>query len=160
MPGQVRTRYATHAQRTAQLLELIGNYLENRNYVDFAALVRHPVLQRMIGKQLPELGDNWLADIDRYYNEVLPRTVEKWVNQQAHGAAAYIKVVELVHAWLEPVLISSRRIDQWTKPLLELFQAAYREQLHDANSYDDERLAWACRNVASAIVALSDILTN
>ncbi len=141
----------------AQLLSLVGNYLQNRNYIDFAALVRHPVLRRLVAERQPELGDNWLADIDRYYTEVLPRTVETWVNDQAKGAAAYVKVVQLVTQWLQPLTVDRLRIDQWTKPLLALLQTAYAQQSCSSQDADEERLAWSCRSVAEAIVALRDI---
>lgn len=141
----------------AQLLSLVGNYLQNRNYIDFAALVRHPVMRRLVADRQPELGDNWLADIDRYYTEVLPRTVETWVNDQAKGAAAYVKVVQLVTQWLQPLTVDRLRIDQWTAPLLALLQTAYAQQSCSSQNADEERLAWACRSVAEAIVALRDI---
>ena len=141
----------------AQLLALVGNYLQHRNYVDFAALVRHPVLLRLVAERQPELGDNWLADIDRYYTEVLPRNVEPWINDKAKGAAAYVKVVELVHQWLEPLNVTQQRIDEWTAPLLSLLQTAYTKQTCSSQNADEERLAWSCRAVADAIVVLRDI---
>ncbi len=141
----------------AQLLALVGNYLQNKNYVDFAALVRHPVMRRLVAERQPELGDNWLADIDRYYAEVLPRTIDTWVNDQAKGAAAYVKVVELVREWLSPLTVEQLRIDQWTEPLLKLMQAAYANQACSSQQAEEERLAWACRSLASAIIALRDI---
>ncbi len=141
----------------ARLLSLVGNYLQGRNYVDFAALIRHPVVRRLVTQRQPELGDNWLSDIDRYYAEVLPRTVEEWVNDQAKGAAAYVKVVDLVHKWLQPISAGPLRIDQWAAPLLALLETAYTDQACTNLTAEEERLAWACRSLASAIVALQDV---
>ncbi len=111
----------------------------------------------MVATRQPELGDNWLADIDRYYTEVLPRTVETWINTAAKGAAAYKKVVDLVDQWIAPLNVDKLRIDQWTAPLLSLLQTAYAEQTCTSQTADEERLSWACRCVADAIVALRDI---
>lgn len=141
----------------ALLLQLVGNYLEHRNYVDFAALVRHPVICRMVQQYLPEVGDSWLADIDRYYTDVLPRTVEPWVSASARGATTYVKVVELIGKWLEPLTVAGRTLDEWCQPLLDLFQFAYQQRNCNCEQADDERLMWACRCVTDQIVALADI---
>lgn len=141
----------------AQLLELVGAYLEHRNYVDFAALIRHPVVSGMIAQRLPELKEAWLAEIDRYYADVLPRTVEPWVNPGARGAAVYVQVAELVGKWLEPLTVEARPLEQWAPQLLELLQWAYSERNCDCEQVRDERLVWACRSVTEHIVALGDI---
>ena len=141
----------------ARLLALVGNYLQNRSAMDFAALVRHPVLRRLVAHNQPELGDNWLADIDRYTTEVLPRKVEAWINDKAKGAAAYGKIVELVDQWIAPLNVLQLRIDQWSAPLLELLRTAYADQSCSNQNPEEERLSWACRGLATAIVTLRDI---
>lgn len=140
----------------AQLLLLIGSYLEHKNYVDLAALLRHPVVGQMVEHTLP-VGEGWLAEIDRYYSEVLPRTVEPWINPQAKGAATYLEVVELISKWLEPLAVPSRRLDEWAAPLLDVLARAYDQRSCDCALSHDERLVSACRSVSEQIAALGDI---
>lgn len=163
----------------ALFLELIGNFLEHRNYVDFACLIRHPVLERMINEALPEDSKiNWLSEVDRYYRDVLPRTVESWINAKAPGAETYRRVTELVGKWLEPFNAkeplnakeqngrgqdtkwknaNTRTLDQWAASFLDLMQRAYKDQTGDESEPHGEQLVWACRSVTEHIIQLRDI---
>ncbi len=141
----------------AQLLELIGAYLSNRNYVDLAALLRHPVVTQMVRHQMPELGASWLAEIDQYYDAVLPRVVDEWINETAKGAGTYARVTQAIDAWLQPLISESRAIDAWADPLLQLMQQAYVEQECLVHDECNERLTWACRMIAAEIISLRDV---
>lgn len=145
------------ASEPGRLLQLVGNYLSRRAYVDFAALLRHPVVTRLVKNHLPTGSDSWLAEIDRYYAEVLPRTVERWTNPEAGGASVYRQVVELIDKWLEPLTVIERTIDQWAAPLLDLLRQAYAERTCNVDEECDERLLRACQSVTEHIVGLSDI---
>ena len=140
----------------ALLLRLVGNYVQQRNYADFAALVRHPVMRAMIG-ELPELDADWLSKLDQYASEVLPRTVEPWTNPAAKGSDVYVKLVEFMSGWCDGLSGEARSMEQWVEPLLELLRRAYANRESIDADLQSERLIWACRSVSEHIASLADI---
>jgi RecB family exonuclease len=76
---QIPSRYAEalRLKQTApyRLLTAVADYLDGRRYADFAALVRHPDLERWLDG--PSGGDGtWLAALDAWYGSHLQTTID------------------------------------------------------------------------------------
>ncbi len=149
----------------AQLLKLIGGYLKNRNYSDFAALIRHPVVANMLSARLGS-NDDWLNQVDAYYQLVLPRTVESWVRKfpiepgkfdNNIYSDTYAAVRDELHEWLAGLMTPLQTLDAWALPLLEVLQLAFKNRAIDGTSVEGERLSMACRAVTDSIGQLRDI---
>lgn len=152
----------------ASLLSLIGKYVQQRSFSSFAALVRHPaignVLQtQRVGTHRPErrgaidLPDNWLAEFDHYCQEVLPRTIDDYVNEKVDGAHVYTLVTGAVTKWLSKLGSRSLPLSQWVQPLLQVLRSAYDGQLCDLDHASEQPIYNAAQQVSALIVGLRDI---
>ncbi len=161
----------------ASLLSLIGKYVLQRSFSSFAALVRHPavgnvLLQQKAVHKKPErrnatadrrgtldLPENWLAEFDRYCQEVLPKSIDDYVNEKIDGAHVYTLVTGAVTKWLGKLGARSLPLSQWVQPLLQVLKAAYQGQLCDLDKPEDQAIYNAAQQVCSLIVGLRDIPT-
>ena len=57
-----------------QLLAALADWLENQKYAGFAALVRHPDMERYL-RDVCHLPVNWVEELDTFYNRHLPESV-------------------------------------------------------------------------------------
>lgn len=160
----------------ACLLSLIGKYVQQRSFATFAALVRHPAVGNVLLSQhvgsvkapsrisvtadrrgTQDLPENWLAEFDRYCQEVLPKTIDDYVNEKVDGAHVYTQVTAAVTKWLSKLGSRSLPLSQWVQPLLQVLKTAYQGQQCDLDQSDDQPLYNAAQQVCSLIVGLRDI---
>ena len=158
----------------ASLLSLIGKYVQQRSISSFAALVRHPAVGNVLasqqvgsakgskanasaGRAAMDLPDNWLAEFDHYCQEVLPKSIDDYVNEKVDGAHVYTLVTAAVTKWLSKLGSRSLPLSQWVQPLLQVLKSAYQGQLCDLDQSDDQPLYNAAQQVCSLIVGLRDI---
>lgn len=156
----------------ASLLSLIGKYVQQRSFASFAALVRHPAIsnvlhgQRTTGSKSAamaerrgsqELPEGWLAEFDHYCQEVLPRSIDDYVNEKIDGAHVYTLVTGAITKWLSKLGSRSLPLSQWVQPLLQIMKTAYQGQTCDLDQADDQPLYNAAQQVCSLIVGLRDI---
>jgi ATP-dependent exoDNAse (exonuclease V) beta subunit len=140
-----------------QLLRSVSSYLLSRGADDFASLIRHPAVSKMLSAHVGREERMWLREVDEYTAAVLPRTVGSWFKHDARGAEVYQQVVEFVQRWLAPLSAEPQPLDNWTEPLLGLFRAAYAEETCQLHRAADQQLIWACQALTEQIVALTDI---
>ncbi len=169
----------------ASLLSLIGKYVQQRNFSSFAALVRHPAIgnvlqaqrlgtQRLgtqrvtapmatterrgaLGSQRLDLPPSWLAEFDHYCQEVLPKTIDDYVNEKVDGAHVYTLVTGAVTKWLSKLGARSMPLSHWAQPLLQVLKSAYEGQLCDLDAAADQPIYNAAKQLCELIVGLRDI---
>ncbi len=162
----------------ASLLSLIGKYLSQRSFSSFAALVRHPAVGNVLQSQKAgssrtekriaaaerkgalDLPENWLAEFDHYCQEVLPKSIDDYVNEKIDGAHVYTLVTGAVTKWLSKLGTRSLPLSQWVQPLLQVLKTAYHGQLCDLDQSEDQPIYNAAQQVCSMIVGLRDIPTE
>lgn len=157
----VQTRYGPGASLTrsepVRLLNLIAQYLAFGRYSDFAALVRHPAVEKMVLSSRKPPGDDWLSQLDRYSQTALPKQIDDFVNQDAEGAETYELVSQLIQKWLKKLNGKKLTASAWVQPVLGVLKAAYGNQQVDLSDDDQVPYYAAAKSVAEAIIALRDI---
>jgi ATP-dependent helicase/nuclease subunit B len=132
-----------------RLLDAVADYLQRSRVAEFAALVRHPDLDNWLEQQ--GLGADWLEQLDAYFAEHLPGTLDdEWLggpDVQAMCRKVWQRVEKLVRPLREPV----RSLAEWSEPLRELLRQAYGEQTWD-------REVAADRVPLQALEAINDVL--
>lgn len=164
----------------ASLLSLIGKYVQHRSFSSFAALVRHPAIGNVLQNQRSlsqrsgtirqgaknatalssgslDLPENWLAEFDRYCQEVLPKSIDDYVNEKVDGAHVYTLVTGALSKWLSKLGARSLPLSQWVQPLLQVLKSAYEGQFCDLDQSADQPIYNASQQVAALIVGLRDI---
>jgi len=162
----------------AQLLALIGKYVQQRSFASFAALIRHPAIrnvlqpqsqsqsnqQRFHRKVAPradakrlDLPASWLAEFDHYCQEVLPKTIDDYVNEKIDGAHVYTIVTAVVAKWLSKLGSRPLPLSQWVDPLLQVLTSAYEGQSCDLDKAAEQSIYNAATQLCELIVGLRDI---
>lgn len=140
-----------------QLLALIGNYLENRSYTSFAALIRHPAVCNLLARRRTPLPENWLAEVDDYYQEALPRRVDKFVNRKLKSSATYSTVTKAIDRWLSKISTRPQSIGDFVQPLLGVLSEAYDRVLCDAENPVEGPLLSSAQMLGDAILDLREV---
>ena len=107
------------------LLSLVARFLDGRSYLAFSALIRHPAVTSLLLTLKVDLPETWLTDVDSYYQEALPKQVEKFVCEKIPGAETYAKVTRAVERWLSKLPKRSQPIGNHVQPLLNLLANVY-----------------------------------
>ncbi len=156
----------------AQLLSLIGKYVQQRSFASFAALIRHPAIgnvlqpnaqsirqgtQRRTKNEPVNLPPTWLAEFDHYCQEVLPKTIDDYVNEKLDGAHVYTIVTAAITKWLSKLGFRPLPLSQWVQPLLQVLTSAYEGQTCDLDSQSDQPIYNAAKQVCELIVGLRNI---
>lgn len=141
----------------AVLLSLVGRFVEQQSYSAFAALVRHPAINNLFKFQKTKVADDWLSQLDKYYQEAMPKLIESFVNEKAVGAKTYQVVCAAIQRWLSKLTRRTLPVSQWVQPLLSVLMAAYEKLPCDLDDTGDSQLYDAATQLAAAIIALRDI---
>ncbi|MEM6690134.1 MAG: PD-(D/E)XK nuclease family protein [Planctomycetota bacterium] len=116
----------------ARLLNLVGEYLRDRRYDQFAALVRHSVIRRYLDEafgQLEDPSNYWLTKLDRLIAEHLPRFTNQSLPTYAIERFDEIpEIVSWVEDWIKP--ISGEQLD------LSQFASRLRSWMSDLEGLD------------------------
>lgn len=144
----------------ALLLSLVGRYHESRSYPAFAALIRHPAIDNLFRVQKTNLPENWLAQVDNYYQASLPKQIDGFVNKEVCGATVYAAVVKTLDRWLSKLGNKPRPITEFVQPLLGVLADAYDKQMCDLEEGEEGALFNAASQTAACILALRDIPQN
>ncbi len=139
------------------LLSLLGQYVDTHSFAAFAALIRHPAVTTMLSTAQVDLPNDWLAQIDSYYQSALPKQIDSFVNLEAKGAETYIKVMAAVSRWLASLTSRPRAISKWVQPLLDVMATAYQNQTVDIEDPSQGAVYTAASALCDALVSLSDI---
>jgi ATP-dependent exoDNAse (exonuclease V) beta subunit len=141
----------------AALLAYIGKFVQQRNFATFAALVRQPAIQNVLGSLKAELPPNWLSIFDSYCQEVLPKAIDDYVNEKVDGAHVYHIVTQAIVKWLSKLGTRSQPLSVWVQPLLQVMKTAYVNQLCDLDNPEEGPLFNASQQICNLIVGLRDI---
>ncbi len=141
----------------ALLLSQLGQYVDTRSFSSFAALIRHTAVASMLSASQIDLPNDWLAQIDKYYQVALPKQVDSFVNSEAKGADVYVAVATAVNDWLSRLTSRPRLISKWLQPLLDVMAVAYQQQTADLQDPTQISVYTAATGLCDALVSLSDI---
>ena len=141
----------------ATLLSLIGKYVQQRSFSSFAALVRHPAIGNVLRGQRLDLPDSWLAEFDHYCQEVLPKTIDDYVNEKIDGAHVYTMVTTALTKWLSKLGSRSLALSAWVQPLLQVLKSAYEGQRCDLDKASDQPIYSAAQQLCELVIGLRDI---
>ncbi len=144
-----------------RLLAAVADYLEHGGLSDFAALIRHPDLERhlragFVDEPSLRFGD-WLTWLDRCAAQnLMTRAAPPWPPDEHHPGA-----LDRIHASVEALVGAlrgdPRPIRAWTAPTLAVLTAVYGE-LPAAGGAPAERLtARCCLAIAQGIHERSDL---
>ncbi|HBE72428.1 MAG TPA: hypothetical protein DDW52_30195, partial [Planctomycetaceae bacterium] len=157
----VESRYGPGASLSrsepVRLLNLIAQYLALGRYGDFAALVRHPAVEKMVLASRKPPGDDWLSQLDRYSQTALPKQIDDFVNEEAEGAETYQLVSQLIQKWLKKLNGKKLTASAWVQPVLGVLKAAYGNQQVDLSDDGQTPYFAAAKSVAEALISLRDI---
>lgn len=133
-----------------RLLEAVADYLESRRFSAWAALVRHPAVERYLdGRGLPA---DWLTRLDDYYQEHLPYSVgDSWMGSSDswRGLQQAQREVEAV---LGP-LAGASPLGQWAEPILQLLLKMFGHRPLDPAAEPDRTTLAACSALREAFEA-------
>lgn len=157
----VATRYGAGGvlsqSEPALLLKLIGQFQDSRSFSAFAALLRHPAVDNLLRVMKLDLPRDWLAQVDDYYQAVLPKRIDGFVNQEASGSKVFSTVSKAIERWLARLSSRTRPIGSFVQPLLVILSTAYGKQLCDLKDPAESALALAASYTAGEILALRDV---
>ncbi|MCX7426724.1 MAG: PD-(D/E)XK nuclease family protein [Planctomycetia bacterium] len=101
-----------------RLLEAVADYLDGKRFSSFAALARHPDVQRWL--EARPIRSDWLTEMDQYYVDHLPhRLGGRWLGKP-EGSAALRRVHEAIEGLLSGLDAPRRPLAEWNPPLVEL----------------------------------------
>ncbi len=132
-----------------RLLKAAADMLEMPIFSNFAALIRHPSMQRWISAQAIE-GD-WLTELDNYYTNHIPHALgAEWL--EADGRYQNIRRVEskirqLLHGLIEP----AKPLDQWAQPIIDFLLEIFGRLPLDSSKTIDRCIVAACDEVREAL---------
>ncbi|MGA2034109.1 MAG: hypothetical protein ABSG68_17845 [Thermoguttaceae bacterium] len=132
-----------------RLLAAAGQYLENSRFAAFAALLRHPDIERWLAER--KIVGDWLTQLDQYHAEHAPYRVDgHWLGT---GAGIVARVHREVEQLCRPLRGdgAARPLHQWTEPLAELLLAVFGSApLDPAVEYDRAVLA-GCQQIRNVL---------
>ncbi|HEV7279780.1 MAG TPA: PD-(D/E)XK nuclease family protein [Pirellulaceae bacterium] len=159
-----------------RLLETVAAYVDSRSYRDFAALLRHPDVERLLRSR--GIAGDYLTALDDAYQSSYPVNVEPsfWnvefsdaersssresVSEKRSRSEALATAGNRLHEFLGTLLDESpRRLGEWAAPWRDLFTRLYEdyEPLEDSRAGEDlTRIAAAAlRDAIDALGGVSD----
>ena len=113
-----------------RLLDAAADFIEDRRFEHFAALLRHPDLERAVVRSAgaERAREQWLSLLDEYFADHLHGRIDgAWLgdeNQQRQMKSLW----DAVHALLRPLTSSAderRPLNDWCQPLLDALANVY-----------------------------------
>lgn len=145
----VHSAVGVELPRTApyRLLGAIAAWLADRRFAPFAALIRHPDLERWLMRRAgrAEAGasrgiTDWLTLLDRYFSDHLhERLAGEWLGEPSRRERLAM-IWSAVHELLAPLSAGRRPLGAWCEPVLEVLGAVYGD-LDSQTSRPHERAA-------------------
>ncbi len=97
-----------------RLLRLAGEFIHSGRYEDFAALIRLPKVERLI-RRTSDIPDNFIALLDKYYQETLISSVRVAELPNAGEAKVFETVLRIVDQWLQPLRMEKAELQTWAQ---------------------------------------------
>ncbi|MEE2643022.1 MAG: PD-(D/E)XK nuclease family protein [Planctomycetota bacterium] len=121
----------------AKLLEAICAAIELDRYPDYAALLRHPDIERWLRRledaKRPQAARRVISEADRYYGEHLVPRLGPWLGDRKKYSS-FRWAVEAVQRLLKPLQKKQAALSGWAAPLLEITREVYRQVELDLES--------------------------
>lgn len=114
-----------------RVLKLCASWLQHEQFADFAALVRHPHIERWLNRQSksPEADrgvDRWATLLDKYYsNHLQGRFTGEWLGDD-RDQAQLARVYDGVQSLLAPLRGPLKPLMEWAAGLMNVVQELYR----------------------------------
>lgn len=109
--------------RPFRLLSMAARFAAERRYTDFAAILRHPDIERWL-QQAPSTA---VGQLDQFQNDFLPaRLAPGFLARRSDSYPELAQAAERIDRWLEP---ASRPLllRQWAEVFPQVLAAIYRE---------------------------------
>ena len=140
-----------------RLLQAIAQLLETERFADFAALLRHPDMERWLGRAIDRTpatderaADDLLTAADRYYSQHLPSELAtEWFHTR--DGATVERAYRAVARLLEPLRASARLPAAWGEPILVILREIYGDRDVDRSDAADHELEVACEAIVNAV---------
>jgi len=114
-----------------RLLRVIAEWLADQRFANFAALVRHPDLERWLRRQQPGSdtaergGQDWSTLLDDYFDAHLQQRVDgRWLGDAARQKRLKF-IFDRVKDVLEPLNGHARPLHEWSAAIVELLRTLY-----------------------------------
>ncbi|MFO0867936.1 MAG: PD-(D/E)XK nuclease family protein [Pirellulales bacterium] len=140
--------------RPFRLLTTLADWLEQDGYAAWAALLRHPDVAQWLSRQGHR--DDWLLDLDRFYNEHLPQRLDVELLQAAAAPRSLLEVQAAVNRWLDKLRGPARSLAEWSAPLYQAITEIYATEL-DLGTPDDATVWRACEQIRETLTACEHI---
>jgi hypothetical protein len=147
-----------------RLLAAAADYLEDRRFADFAALVRHPDLTDWLlehsgvdGQPLsPDAIDQWLRLMDDYYSEHLQaRLTGRWLGRAETQQAMAAVYGAVHHEQLLGPFTGEKRLADWAEPIAQVLRTVYGQTPRRRHDPDDRRIIETIERLAESLSALA-----
>ena len=121
-----------------RVLKLAADWLQRERFADFAALVRHPHVERWLqrsasGGAATRGIERWARLLDIYYsNHLQGHFTGQWLGSEAERAGM-ARIHDAVQALLAPLRGGARPLGRWTAPLIDTLETLYQEVIRDAD---------------------------
>jgi ATP-dependent exoDNAse (exonuclease V) beta subunit len=139
-----------------RLLEGIVDYLEEGTYESFSSLVRLPLVHGVLEKSgiVPR---DFLQQIDIYYQATLIQSVKISEWPEARGLDATRQTIEAIDTWLRPLRLPPIALNEWSKPLRNVFNEVFADVKANLDSPEGDALMDATKFTSAAIETLDDL---
>ena len=137
-------------------LKAIGDWLRDDRFIQFAAMLRHPDIERWVRRRTRDDGagvSDWLSLLDKYFADHLhERIAEEWLGDdwvRARLQAVHRAVTELCGPLAAKPI--TRAVREWCQPMLDVLVALYEGEIAD-ESHSSKRLrVEACTTIRDAL---------
>ena len=110
-----------------QLLRAICAYLNGKRFVDFAALVRHPIVSSWINRQdfISAEPSDWLTQLDDYFQKHLQPKLGFWLGRK-EDCKQIRKIHELIENTLAPLSKPKyRKLGEWAAMITQILSGIF-----------------------------------
>lgn len=139
-----------------RLLDWISDYIGDGSFASFATLIRHPMIAAMLRAQ-HAIPDDYLNQIDQYYNATLLTTVRALEWPEAEFRDQVQAIANHIDDWLRPLRSPPQPLTDWAAPLLQVVQQLFGDAQVQLDDPQDAKLYAACSHLRDAITQLDDI---
>ena len=155
IPGRDMHGRPLHGMAATRLLLELAKYVKQQSYEAYAAILRHPDLERWISAQLDET--TWLHSLDLFQNEFLPSRIFLNSKKQFRRFEVLEKVHALVHKLLEPIAEKKRPLAEWAPRWQGVLSQIYGDQIVDPSIETGQCVVKTVVALHDAFSALLDI---
>ena len=133
LPARLAAGRSMARSRPGLLLSALARFVDGRRSADFAALLRHPDVERYVqDRHRVAAGGVDLTALDEYSNAHLQaRVAERWPGSDEPTRATLARLYEAVMALLPEDAGSVRPLPAWSRPIAGMLELVYgRLTLH------------------------------